>query len=155
VNIGELLESVAGAAQEIAAGPLSMRATSWQGLSSSLLPEGLCGVYIPLIGEGLALQLGVLAERGVCRQLAKSLLGMGEGEALESDDDVFDAVGEIANLIAGGVKVRLAGQLNVNLGIPLALTGRVFSSAGSQTALGVLRMDQHATWLVLTGTSHR
>jgi hypothetical protein len=155
VNIGELLESAAGAAGEIAAGPLSMRATIWEGLSRAPLPEALCGVYIPLIGDGLALQFGVLAERNVCVQLAKALLGMSEEEPLDSDEDVFDAVGEIANLIAGGVKVRLAGQLNVNLGIPLALRGKVFSSVGSQTAQGLLRMDEHATWLVLTGTKRR
>jgi CheY-specific phosphatase CheX len=65
---------------------------------------------------------------------------------------VFDAVGEITNLIAGQFKVLLADQINVRVGVPLAMKGRVFMLGGSRALHGMLNVDQRAVWLVVTGT---
>jgi hypothetical protein len=151
----EWLEAAADASQEIATGPLGATATSWRECSNEALPGDLCGVYIPLISDDLALQFGMLASRDVCIELARSLLGMTADEELGSDEDIFDAVGEVSNLVAGGVKVRLADRCNVNLGVPLALQGRVFPASGSRSAQGVVRVGDSDVWLVMTGTPRK
>jgi hypothetical protein len=149
LRLAEWLESAADAAREIASGALGAGELSWSGASREALPDNLCGIYIPLMMDRVALQLGVLATREVCGALASALLG---GDDVQSDEDVFDAVGEITNLIAGQFKVSLADQGNVRVGVPLALKGRVFSLGGSQSIHGVLNLDQRAVWLVVTGT---
>lgn len=155
LELRELLELAADSAREVACGPLGSSAVSWEAWLASPLSADLCGVYIPLVGEAFALQLGVLAERAVCTQLAKSLLGMTADEPLESDEDVFDAVGEITNLVAGGLKARLSATANVTLGLPLAIRGKIFPSVGSQSSQGLMRVDGNEVWLVLTGTKPR
>jgi hypothetical protein len=149
VKLAEWLESTADAAREIAGSALGASALDWSGASNEALPGNLCGIYIPLMMDGVALQLGVLATRDVCGALASALLG---GDDVQSDEDVFDAVGEITNLIAGQFKVLLADQINVRVGVPLAMKGRVFMLGGSRSIHGVLNVDQRPVWLVVTGT---
>ena len=155
MELSEWLAAAADASQEIATGPLGAAVTSWRECPSDALPGDLCGVYIPLISDDLALQFGMLASREVCVELARSLLGMTPDESVGSDEDVFDAVGEVSNLVAGGVKVRLADRCNVNLGVPLALQGKVFPASGSRSVQGVVRMGDSDVWLVMTGTPRK
>ena len=152
--LNEWLDAAAVSAQEIASGPLGASSLKWDGPLSGKLPTDLCGVYIPLLTEGTALQMGVLGTRDVCTALARSLLGEMEGEApVESDADVFDAVGEVTNLIAGNVKVLLADKgVAIKVGVPLAMRGRVFPLGGSQSIHGSLVVDDRAVWLVMQGS---
>jgi chemotaxis phosphatase CheX-like protein len=153
VELSEWLDAAASSAQEIASGALGMADTHWQGKSTVAMPRDLCGVYIPLLTDGYALQLGLLAPRDTCTLLARALLGDMDGEAaVESDSDVFDAVGEITNLIAGQIKVALAEKVSIRVGVPLAIRGRVFPLGGSRSIYGELRLDQGHTWLVMSGT---
>ena len=65
-----------------------------------------------------------------------NLLGI---EIERVDDDVRDAIGEIANMIAGGVKSALAGDdMSLELSIPTTVTGcgyRVHSFSGARQLL--------------------
>lgn len=153
VKLTELLDAAAESACEIARGALGASHASWAGASQDALPGNLCGVYIPLLAEDLAVQLGLLATREACASLARALLGDPEAAAaMESDADVFDAVGEVTNMIAGQLKVLLAERMNISVGVPLALKGRVFSLGGSQSVYGPLTLDAYAVWLVMTGS---
>ncbi len=154
MDLTEWLEAAAESAREIAAGPLGVRSTTWDDRARSM-PDNLYGVYVPLLTEVMALQLGILAARDVCTKLARSLVGTDGADVLETDEDVLDAVGEVTNMIAGGVKVRLAARHNINVGIPLALRGRVIPSTSSQSLSRVMRMDDSHVWLVMTGTRLR
>jgi hypothetical protein len=151
VNLTKWLDAAAESAREIAAGPLGFARTTW-GESARTLPDDLYGVYVPLLTETMALQLGILAGRDVCAKLARSLVGAEATEPLETDEDVLDAVGEVTNLVAGGVKVRLASECNINVGVPLALKGRVIPSHGSQSVHRLMQLDDSDVWLVMTGT---
>jgi hypothetical protein len=155
VELSEWLIAAAESAQHLATRALNASTTTWEECGDAALPSDLCGVYIPLINDDLALHLGLLARRDVCNHLANSLLGMTPDEALDSDEDVFDAVGEIANLVAGDVKDRVRAAGNVTLGVPLALQGKVFPAAGSQSLQGIVRIDERCVWLVLTGTPRK
>ena len=155
MKLEEWLDAAAVSAREIAGGPLGASQLDWAGASSAALPGDLWGVYIPLLTEGFALQLGVLGTRDVCAGLARALLGDLDGDSVSSDEDVFDAVGEITNLIAGNVKVLLADRANIRVGVPLAMRGRVLPLGGSRSIHGSLAVDQKDVWLVMTGTATR
>lgn len=151
MNLTDWMNLAADAAAEIATGALGMANTLWQQSPNATPPDDLCGVYIPLMTDGDSVQLGVLGCRDVCAQLAKSLLGMSPDEALDDDSTVFDAVGEVTNLVAGGVKVRAAAHVNVKLGLPLALAGAALPLTGEGFAHGLLQMDDNDVWLVVAG----
>lgn len=151
MNLTQWLEAAAESAREIAAGPLGFARTSW-GESARSLPDDLYGVYVPLLTETMVLQLGILAGRDVCTKLARSLIGVEATEPLETDEDVLDAVGEVTNMVAGGVKVRLASQGQINVGVPLALKGKMIPRHGSQSIHRLMQLDDSDVWLVMTGT---
>ena len=151
-NLTEWMNLAADAATEIATGALGVESVQWRHPSDTVLPKDLCGVYIPLLADGFSVQLGLLGRRDVCTQLAKSLLGMGPDEPLDGDADVFDAVGEVTNMVAGSVKVRAAAHTNVTLGLPLALTGTGFPMSGAAFEHGLMQMDDREVWLVVAGS---
>lgn len=151
VELTECLAAAADSAREIATTALAISDTAWLE-SSAPLPDNLSGIYIPLSTAQLALQFGILAERATCVKLAKALMGMQVDEPLDGDCEVFDAMGEVANMIAGGIKVRLTEQGNINVGLPLALMGKVVPPNNSRSIHGALRMDDCELWLVVTGT---
>jgi len=58
----------------------------------------------------------------VAKKITSGMLGM---EVDEVDADVKDALGEIANMVAGGLKVSLEGEgCNVELALPSTVIGR-------------------------------
>lgn len=96
----------------------------------------------------LLLQLGAsLARRAAC-----AMLGLEEGEL--SDDDTNDAVAELCNILAGGVKAVLPGPSSISLpsvtqgsnyevsipGTSLGLEA-AFDSEGDQMLIRVLEKD--------------
>lgn len=151
MNLTEWMNLAADAAAEIATGALGMASTRWQHAPGAELPEGLCGAYIPLMTDADSVQLGLLGRRDVCAQLAKSLLGMAPEETLDDDSMMFDAVGEVTNLVAGGVKVRAAAHIDVKLGLPLALAGSALPLRRDAFDHGLLQMDENDVWLVVAG----
>jgi hypothetical protein len=151
MNLTDWMNLAADAAAEIATGALGMANTRWQQAPDARLPEDLWGVYIPLMTDRDSVQLGLLGRPDVCAQLARSLLGMSPDETLDDDSTVFDAVGEVTNLVAGGVKVRAAAHINVKLGLPLALAGAALPLTGEAFAHGMLQMDDNEVWLVVAG----
>ena len=154
MKLSEWLDAAALSAREVAGSALGTTDLHWSGATSLPLPDGLCGIYIPLLTDGLALQLGVVATRGVCGSLACALIGADESE-VEGDADVFDALGEIVNLIAGDFKFRLTDEVKIRVGVPLAMNGRVFPLGGSLSVHGSLQVGPNEVWLVMTGSTTR
>lgn len=61
----------------------------------------------------------------VAMAITGNLLGM---EVTEMDEDVRDAIGEIANMVAGGLKTLLAREnYAVELSIPSAIGGKTYT----------------------------
>jgi hypothetical protein len=154
VKLSQWLDAAALSARQVASSALGATDLHWSGATSPNLPDGLCGIYIPLLTDGLALQLGVLATREVCARLASALIGADAGE-VETDADVFDALGEVVNLIAGDFKFRLTEEVDIRVGVPLAMKGRVFPLGGSLSIHGSLQLDGSEVWLVMTGSKTR
>jgi CheY-specific phosphatase CheX len=93
------------------------------------------GAYVPLLATDSRLQIGVIADRTACEAMARALLGMAPDEAFGADCDVRDAIGEIANMVAGGVKTRMNGRVpGLQMGLPLCVSGHIEQLGGAEYA---------------------
>lgn len=87
------------------------------------LPENLTGCFVALVGQEESLQIGLASDTAGCQTLAQALFAA-EEELAESD--VTDALGEIANIMAGGVKKRRSeSHAGMALGLPIIMEGHV------------------------------
>src|ERR1700690_4029619 len=68
--------------------------------SNGELPVDLTGCFVALVGEEGSLQIGLASDTAGCQTLAKALFASDDDLP---EEDVGDALGEIANVIAGGV----------------------------------------------------
>lgn len=98
--------------------------------------------YVPLVGDNVALQVGISADDAARRGIAAALLGL---EADEVDpEDAIDAVGEAVNILAGQVKTRLVEvEPSLKLGLPMFVEGHVlvtpsFAQAVAHVQLGTV-----------------
>ena len=101
--------------------------------------EPAAGSYIALVGETTSLQIGLSASPEGCQALARAFLAMEAGEPDLPDGDVADALGEMANILAGDVKRRMAGRdPALKLGLPIVVRGRVDTSERLETLTAAL-----------------
>ncbi|MDA3903476.1 MAG: chemotaxis protein CheX [Desulfuromusa sp.] len=85
---------------------------------------------------GLSAMLGIHCPEDVGLAISGAMLGM---EIEEIDADVKDALGEIANMVAGGVKERFATEnINLELAIPTAISGKSYTIASTTTSNRVI-----------------
>lgn len=87
------------------------------------------------------------------RTVAANMLCMDSPDDL-SDEDVIDAIGEIANMVMGSVKTRIQDQVNVAISVPSVVQGRELQSRQSEgttrAALNVmLAQEHHASFSLL------
>jgi Chemotaxis phosphatase CheX len=110
-------------------------------------PTGMAGAYIPLLAEDQTLQLALLATPAGCADLSRHLLGM-EPEDEVSDADIADAVGELVNIVAGGVKQRMQDASRIGtggglrLGLPVFIHGYVQPTQQLEVSLASVRIGQ-------------
>lgn len=78
---------------------------------------------------GFSAMLGIHCPEAVGLAIAGAMLGM---EIEEIDADVKDALGEIANMVAGGLKEKFAVEnIDLELAIPTAISGKSYTIASS------------------------
>lgn len=142
-TLQELVEATSDAARELAEVSLGLGVTIERGE----LPSGLTGGYIALVGDESCVEIGIAADERNCVALAQALLQMDE-ELTESD--VADALGEIANIMGGGVKKRLVRQHpGMQLGLPLVVRGRLLPGDRQQVAYVGVRLGDIPAQLVI------
>ena len=74
---------------------------------------------------GFSGMLGIHCPEEVGLAIAGAMLGM---ELEQIDADVKDALGEITNMVAGGIKERFAAeQVPLQLAIPTAISGKTYT----------------------------
>lgn len=102
------------------------------------------------LGGGLRGVLAIHCPASVAKAITSGFLGM---DVVELDDDVKDAIGEIANMVAGNLKVSYASiHLNIELAIPTAIIGNAFNVCGAAKAQRVivpLKMNGERLWIEL------
>ncbi len=78
---------------------------------------------------GFSAMLGIHCPEAIGLAISGAMLGM---EIEEIDADVKDALGEIANMVAGGLKERFAAEnIDLELAIPTAISGKSYTIASS------------------------
>jgi len=81
------------------------------------------------LSGGFSAMLGIHCPEAVGLAISGAMLGM---EIEEIDADVKDALGEIANMVAGGLKERFAAEnIDLELAIPTAISGKSYTIASS------------------------
>jgi len=71
--------------------------------------------------------VGIHCSDKAAKGITGGMLGM---EVEELDDDVQDAIGEIANMVAGGLKESFAGvDVDVQLAIPTTVIGKALKTS--------------------------
>ncbi len=80
------------------------------------------------LGKDIRGMLAVHCPAGVAKDITGTFLGM---EVEEIDEDVKDAIGEIANMVAGNLKIAFAevGK-DIELAIPTSIVGSSFRTSG-------------------------
>ena len=83
------------------------------------------GAYIAILGDEVALHLGLSATPRGMQVLARGLLGLRDSGPL-GERDTVDAVSELMNIIAGKVKSKLNDRDGtLRLGLPLYVQGQI------------------------------
>lgn len=149
--VSDWVVAMADASTELAAS-LGLDGVEVQGWHD-VPPTGLAGAYIPLLAEDQTLQLALLASPEGCADLSRLLLGM-EPEEEMTASDVADAVGELVNIVAGGVKQRLQdGTGGLRLGLPVFIHGYVQPTQQLEVSLASVRIgDVDAHLMALRST---
>lgn len=102
------------------------------------------------LGGGIRGVLAIHCPAVVAKAITGSFLGM---DVEELDDDVKDAIGEIANMVAGNLKVAYSSiDVQIELAIPTSIVGESFNVCGSAKAQRVivpLKMAGDRFWIEL------
>jgi CheY-specific phosphatase CheX len=138
-TIDDWMSAVVASAGELATVALGFDGASFVAKRDKM-PTDLTSAVIALVSDSASVQLGVASTEDGCKTLARALLCMDPGEELPPDD-VADAVGEVANIIAGQVKRCIGDQASqVKLGLPLVVHGRFETSDSVETAFADLNV---------------
>ncbi len=107
------------------------------------------------LGGGIRGVLAIHCPANVAKAITGNFLGM---EIEELNDDVKDAIGEIANMVAGNLKVVYATiNVNIELAIPTSVVGESFNVCGAAKAQRVivpLLMAGKRFWIELMYVVH-
>ncbi len=107
--------------------------------------RGMEGAYLGLFSPQGAWQVGLAAFPDGCQALARGLLAVEPGSAPLPEADVADALCEIVNILAGGVKrrAREQGAPQLTLGLPTFFHGAVQPTERLASAVSEVRV---AAW---------
>jgi chemotaxis protein CheX len=84
------------------------------------------------LGKDIRGMLAVHCPAAVAKDITGTFLGM---EVTEIDEDVKDAIGEIANMVAGNLKISFGKNgKDIELAIPTTVVGESFSTSGMSGA---------------------
>ena len=82
--------------------------------------------------------LSVRLGQACARDIAAGMLCMETPEEL-CDEDIVDAIGEIANMVMGAVKTQLQGQVdNITISIPSVIQGRELRNVRGENTVHVV-----------------
>lgn len=112
-------------------------------------PKSFAGSCVALVGDKCAAEIGICTETASSDRLAMMMLGFGEGEELD-EETVGDAICELANILAGLVKTRVAATIpGFRLGLPVFFRGSMAVPAGSESGSVLLDVDGIAVRLLV------
>ncbi|MCK5241570.1 chemotaxis protein CheX [bacterium] len=136
MSMREWLEAAETSAQELVTTALGYEKFEVIGRLTEV-PLKKIGAYIPLVGDGetAKMEIGILSDPEGCQALSRSLLGMADTEPVTTAD-VADAIGEMANILAGSIKRLVADRVSSpQIGLPFFFDGMVHFKEPLATAV--------------------
>jgi len=138
-SMTQWMDALVDAAQELATtslgfdgGKVTTTGPSW--------PDGFSGSIVALVGDEDSLQIGLGATPEHCMQMSRALFGMEPEDEDPEDQDVIDALGEMANVVGGGLKIRMSESAGaMQLGLPIMLRGEVTPARGAEILSATIR----------------
>lgn len=124
-------------------------------VSEAVIENKKCAIQSNLtsmigLGGGLRGLLAIHCPASVAKGITGAFLGM---DIEELNDDVKDAIGEIANMVAGNLKVSYAKiDTNIELAIPTSIVGESFHVSGIADANRIIvpfKMSGDTFWVEL------
>lgn len=147
IPLTDWMDALVSAVNELATTSLGFEEGSLvaeQPLRSSL------GSCVALVGDECSLQIGMGGSQENCMKLARALFGLESEDEDPSEQDLADALGEMANVVAGGVKTRMHDHAaSMRLGLPLVMHGYVDAPGGAEVATATIRWDSVEAQLLL------
>jgi CheY-specific phosphatase CheX len=141
-------DAIQSSAAELARIALSITAPTTADLAALSDTASLVGAHIPLVGRP-SYELWFVASRKACADLATAVLG-GMDVSTMPASVTNDAMCELINMLAGGVKRRLVGS-DLELGLPVFVNGCVEPSDRISNATYRLCIGEIETHVVVLG----
>ena len=116
--------------------------THFEGCMTAMV--GMAGTFSGLVS--------IHTPQSMAMQITSSMLGM---EVTEVNDDVSDALGEIANMIAGSFKLHLtrSGTADIRISTPSVVAGSEYVvAAGNASNTITLRFATDTDWFIVAAT---
>lgn len=112
------------------------------------IPTDKTGGFVTLLGSQLSLQVAILSDTKGIQQISRALMCMEPDEPDLDEDDVADAMCEVANQLAGMMKRDLISACpDVRIGLPLVVKGSLLRPHGMQAETVKLRFGRTDVWL--------
>jgi len=137
IPLKDWASATSGSMEEFAIGALGLEDFSIT-TADAVAEAADCGGYIPILTERESVQIGLAADLASCRKLSRLLLVLEDSEPDPPLSEIRDAMGEIANVIAGAIKTRVGNLrtgLEIQLGLPFFVHGRIAPVAGLADAI--------------------
>jgi hypothetical protein len=124
---------------------------SFEALGDSADFSAKNGAYLGLVAQDEPIQVAILVDGPGGQRLSKALLAMEPADEDLSPSDVSDAMCEIINIIAGGLKRRVSQQMSVTMGLPIFVSGHPLPNQQQAVlARALIIGDVSASVLLLT-----
>ena len=112
--------------------------------------DDVLGTYIPLVGEGDAVLIGILSNQQGMQELARSFLGLEPGDNELTKEDMVDAVGEVLNILCGIVKRRIIDRRPVLwTGMPNFIEGNIELTKNQESACALVEIGTVKIYLIV------
>lgn len=111
--------------------------------------DGVCGAYMPLIGESEAVLIGLISDPEGFEAVARTFIGV-EREFQLTGEDTADAVKEMLNILSGLIRRQLAErQLPFHMGLPIFIKGYIETGEEQEAACVMARIRKANLHLVV------
>ena len=148
-TLNEWLEAALQATEEVANTSFGWESSQIEE-NVSLISVDFSGSYIAMIGEQSILQVGLTTSHENCYSLAQGMLGIDDSDQALTDSDVADAMGELVNILAGGIKARMShSEPLLKLGLPMVVHGRVELPDRMETTVAKLQFGPVQIFLLI------
>jgi CheY-specific phosphatase CheX len=134
LSISDWMEAVVTSSDELSTTMLGLSGVTAEAPEPKM-PDSKFTSLISVIGNTDAVQIGVGGTMESCQLLVKALMGMEPEDENLPYEEITDAFGEIANILAGQVKTEInkKAPLDTNVGMPVLIDGTLSVPEESET----------------------